>query len=66
MSADAIGGYLELELPRAGAGPHPDALAFQSARAAFRALLEGRLAPPRSGCRTTCAAACSSRSPRSA
>jgi hypothetical protein len=40
MNADAIGGYLELELPRAGAGPHPDALAFQSARAAFRALLE--------------------------
>ncbi|REE20883.1 MULTISPECIES: hypothetical protein [unclassified Paraburkholderia] len=35
----AIGGYFELELPRAGATLHDDALRFQSSRAAFLALL---------------------------
>lgn len=35
----AIGGYLELELPRATATLHDDALCFQSSRAAFLALL---------------------------
>jgi hypothetical protein len=35
----AIGGYFELELPPAAAHLYPDALRFQSARAAFYALL---------------------------
>ena len=39
MSEEAIGGYLQLELPRAGAQYHRDALRFQSSRAAFLALL---------------------------
>lgn len=39
----AIGGYFELELPPANATPYPDALRFQSARAAFLSLLrDGR------------------------
>jgi hypothetical protein len=39
----AIGGYFELELPPANTTPYPDALRFQSARAAFLSLLrEGR------------------------
>ncbi|HWW03843.1 hypothetical protein [Collimonas sp.] len=37
--ATAIGGYLELELPQAVHRLYPDALRFQSARAAFHALL---------------------------
>jgi hypothetical protein len=36
----AIGGYFGLELPACGAFPYPDTLRFQSARAAFAALLE--------------------------
>jgi hypothetical protein len=41
MSAEPppIGGYFELELPAGGELAHRDALAFQSARAAFAALL---------------------------
>ncbi|MFM0282481.1 hypothetical protein P0D75_31195 [Paraburkholderia sediminicola] len=39
MNTEAIGGYLELELPREGAEFHRDALRFQSSRAAFLALL---------------------------
>lgn len=35
----AIGGYFELELPRGGRLPYPDAHLYQSARAAFCALL---------------------------
>lgn len=38
---DAIGGYFELEL-RSGLHPYPQALGFNSARSAFRALLEAR------------------------
>ncbi|WP_233804005.1 hypothetical protein [Paraburkholderia sp. HP33-1] len=37
---DAIGGYFELELPPGQGELYPDALRFQSARAAFFALLE--------------------------
>jgi hypothetical protein len=37
---DALGGYLELELPLGQGELYPDALRFQSARAAFLALLE--------------------------
>lgn len=36
----AIGGYLELELPQAVHRLYPDAVKFQSARAAFHALLQ--------------------------
>ena len=36
----AIGGYFGLELPACGAFPYPETLRFQSARAAFAALLE--------------------------
>jgi hypothetical protein len=39
MSEEAIGGYFQLELPRAGTQYHRDALRFQSSRAAFLALL---------------------------
>ncbi|WP_197430294.1 aspartate aminotransferase family protein [Burkholderia savannae] len=39
MTTDAIGGYLQLELPRAPGEHHGDALRFQSARAAFLALI---------------------------
>ncbi|MFJ2988287.1 hypothetical protein ACIPF8_10495 [Collimonas sp. NPDC087041] len=39
MRPDAIGGYLSLEIPRAGAEYHRDALRYQSSRAAFLALL---------------------------
>src|SRR5258706_1935241 len=39
MNEDAIGGYLELELPRARAEYYQEALRFQSARSAFLALL---------------------------
>lgn len=39
MKADAIGGYLELELPRNGTEFHRDAQRFQSSRAALLALL---------------------------
>lgn len=39
MSDKSIGGYFELELPRAGIDFHPGAHKFQSARAAFYALL---------------------------
>ncbi|MBN3752835.1 hypothetical protein G3N95_07760 [Paraburkholderia sp. Tr-20389] len=39
MNSDAIGGYLELELPPGNGEHYPDALRFQSARAAFLALL---------------------------
>ncbi|MFM0740385.1 hypothetical protein PQQ51_24350 [Paraburkholderia xenovorans] len=39
MNADAIGGYLELELSRDRTELHRDALRFQSARAALLALL---------------------------
>lgn len=42
MKPDAIGGYLPLELSRASAEYHPDALRFQSSRAAFLALLRAR------------------------
>lgn len=38
---DAIGGYFELEL-RKGQTPYPQASAFNSARAAFRALVQAR------------------------
>ncbi|MGH8380249.1 hypothetical protein [Pseudomonas sp.] len=38
---DAIGGYFELEL-RKGQNPYPQALGFNSARSAFRALLVAR------------------------
>lgn len=38
----AIGGYFELELPPAGTHFHPEAILYQSARAAFRALLKAR------------------------
>ncbi|MBK9162191.1 MAG: hypothetical protein IPM27_11715 [Nitrosomonadales bacterium] len=34
-----MGGYFELELPKAGKLPYPDALKYQSARVAFLALL---------------------------
>ncbi|MBO7933461.1 hypothetical protein J6358_27390 [Burkholderia pseudomallei] len=39
MIDDAIGGYFSLELPDGGRELHPSALCFQSARAAFLALL---------------------------
>lgn len=39
MNTEAIGGYLELELPRGGTEFHRGALRFQSSRAAFLALL---------------------------
>ncbi len=39
MNSDAIGGYLGLELPPHGQEWYPDALRFQSARAAFLAML---------------------------
>jgi hypothetical protein len=39
MNTEAIGGYLELELPREGTEFHRGALRFQSSRAAFLALL---------------------------
>lgn len=39
MSEGAIGGYFELELPRPGAVPYPQAHRYQSARSAFLALL---------------------------
>ncbi|WP_327438521.1 hypothetical protein [Pseudomonas donghuensis] len=39
MLDKAIGGYFELELPPGGPGPYPGAFKFQSARAAFCALL---------------------------
>ncbi|MFJ4442812.1 hypothetical protein ACIPZ8_12030 [Pseudomonas sp. NPDC089422] len=38
---EAIGGYFELEL-RSGQHPYPQAVAFNSARAAFRALVQAR------------------------
>ena len=44
MIDDAIGGYLSLELPNDGRELYPGALRFQSARAAFLALL--RAHPP--------------------
>lgn len=37
-----VGGYLELELPRGGSFFHDEALLYQSARAAFRALLQAK------------------------
>jgi hypothetical protein len=36
---NAIGGYFELELPLTNGNPYPQAVAYQSARAAFMALL---------------------------
>ena len=39
MNHDAIGGYFELELPPPRGERYPDALRYQSARAAFLALL---------------------------
>ena len=39
MTRDAIGGYFELELPPGSGELYPNALRFQSARAAFLALL---------------------------
>lgn len=39
MLDKAIGGYFELELPAGGPSPYPGAFTFQSARAAFCALL---------------------------
>ena len=39
MSGKAIGGYFELELPRGQDDYYPQALKYQSARAAFYALL---------------------------
>jgi len=45
IAPGAIGGYFGLELPQAGPMPHAGAIGFQSARAAFAALL--RLHPPR-------------------
>ena len=39
MSAHAIGGYFELELPQPRPFPYPEAHRFQSARSAFLALL---------------------------
>lgn len=41
-SARPIGGYFELELPKSGKFPYPSALKYQSARAAFLALLYAR------------------------
>ncbi|MBU1215147.1 MAG: hypothetical protein KKF58_00185 [Gammaproteobacteria bacterium] len=41
-SARPIGGYFELELPKSGKFPYPDAFKYQSARAAFLALLRAR------------------------
>jgi hypothetical protein len=40
LNQDAVGGYLELELPPGQGELYPRALRFQSARAAFLALLE--------------------------
>jgi hypothetical protein len=40
LNREAIGGYLELELPRGSGELYPRALRFQSGRAAFLALLE--------------------------
>lgn len=42
-SARPIGGYFELELPKTGKFPYPDAFKYQSARAAFLALLRARM-----------------------
>lgn len=39
MTAQAVGGYFELELPPPASIPYPEALIFQSARAGFMALL---------------------------
>lgn len=43
VSSRPIGGYFELELPKTGVFPYPDALKYQSARAAFLALLRARI-----------------------
>ncbi|WP_207004600.1 hypothetical protein [Trinickia mobilis] len=40
MKSEAIGGYLQLELPRATGEHHREAMRFQSSRAAFLALLQ--------------------------
>jgi hypothetical protein len=56
MNSDAIGGYLELELPPGNGERYPDAQRFQSARAAFLALLNagrpGRIWMPWYNCET--------------
>jgi len=56
MNHDAIGGYFELELPPPRGERYPDALRYQSARAAFLALLlagrPGRIWMPWYNCET--------------
>ncbi|MDT8406581.1 MAG: hypothetical protein RQ715_04965 [Methylococcales bacterium] len=42
-----MGGYFQLELPAVGSLYHPDAMLYQSARAAFRALLKAAKYPVR-------------------